>query len=69
MVNQDRFSGEFTEPPMWGHCEYCGSAIHLGGDYWVHDGLCICDDCAKRYAWTVFTIQAHRQTAIKDSVL
>lgn len=60
----DRFWGEASEPPVWGCCDYCGGFIYMGGDYWTHEGLRVCEDCAQRYAFAVFEQQAARQTAV-----
>ena len=59
----DRFHGEYTSPPLWEHCEYCGAKIYDGEEYYDHDGLHVCDGCAKRYAWRLFLQDAKRRTA------
>ena len=59
----DRFSGEAAEPPTVMRCGYCGRPIRAGEDYYLHDGLTVCDACVRRYAWALFMQTARRRPA------
>lgn len=65
-INIDRFSGEAAEPSVWGRCGYCGAAIYEGCDYFVHEGLDVCTECAPRYAQAVFERDARTKTAERE---
>lgn len=65
-INIDRFSGEAAEPPLWGHCGYCGAPIFEGSRYKAHDGLDICEGCEQRYAYSIFEEDAVPRTAISE---
>lgn len=62
-MNTDRFYGEALSPPLWEYCEYCGSKIYDGEEYYDHNDMRICDRCARRYAWSLFSQEAKRKTA------
>ena len=62
----DRFTGEVQEPPVWGFCDYCGNDINEGDQYREHNGLKICGDCEKRYAYNTFIDESTVRTAQKE---
>lgn len=64
-----RFEGEAAQPPILLRCGYCGGAIRHGCAYYEADGLAVCDECAKRYAWARFLEQARRRTATPENWL
>lgn len=65
----DRFIGEALEPPVLFYCEFCGNGIHESEQYFEHDGVTVCNDCAQRYAWSVFLDEAKVRTAQKEDEL
>lgn len=62
-INIDRLSGEAGEPPLWGRCDYCGAPVLKGHKYYEHEGLVVCMECARRYAYSVFERDACLKTA------
>lgn len=66
---RDRFIGEVTEPPVKERCDYCGGEIYLGSMFYMHDGVKVCMDCARQYAWAMFEEQAARVSAQPDTPL
>lgn len=59
----DRFGGEAEDAPEILKCGYTGQPICEGETYYEHDGMVICQDAAKRYAWNEFLHQAKVKTA------
>ncbi len=51
------------EAPFWGWCGYCGGRIRLGEDYYESEGLAVCAQCARRYAWMHFLLRSVKRTA------
>lgn len=39
-------------------CDYCGEVLFIGSKIYEHRGLCICEDCAEKYAWMLFEQEA-----------
>lgn len=66
---RDRFIGEAGDPPIIEHCDHCGSDIYLGTMFYMHDGVKVCVDCARQYAWAVFEEQAAKVSAQPDTPL
>jgi hypothetical protein len=54
---------EACEPPLWGWCDFCGSRICLGDEYYEDEGLHICTLCARRYAWSAFLERSAKRLA------
>ena len=40
------------------YCDYCGEVVFIGSRIYEHRGLCICEDCARKYAWMLFEQEA-----------
>lgn len=66
LTDDSRFTGEAEEPPIRFYCDYCGKAIREGCKYYRHDTWRICDDCARRFAWTQFLLTSQREIAMPD---
>lgn len=41
-------------PPYFDECAWCGRDICMGEEYYDDEGIHICLDCAKKYAWDQF---------------
>lgn len=67
-MRDDRFCGEANEPPVVKRCGYCGRFIRDGEDYYLHDGISVCDACVRRYAWALFMQTARRRVAHPDGL-
>lgn len=61
----DRIYGEALEPPIWRPCDNpdCYNKIRDGEEFYEHDGMKICDACARKYAFKLFLQQAKRKVA------
>lgn len=67
-INIDRFSGEANEPPVCGHCSYCGSPIFEGYPYSVDEGMIICGGCEREHAYEKFKERAEVRIAQREVV-
>ena len=51
------------DAPRWGWCDFCGGPIRLGEEYYEDEGMNICTECARRYAWMHFLERSVIRTA------
>lgn len=62
-MNDDRFYGEAEESSVVGQCHYCGGSINQGCICYEYEGKCICDGCARRFAWHEFESLSKKNVA------